>query len=97
MPGWSDGPMIKSSHRDNSKPLFRFVRNNSKVSFRIVLVFEVKNANETLSGNLAYFQKATGARHAFQVVLEADYDGRDCFANVDPIVVSGKTFLSQLV
>ena len=54
-------------------------------------------ANETLSENLAYFQKATGARHAFQVVLDADYDGRDCFANADPIVVSGKAFLSQLV
>ena len=58
---------------------------------------EVKKADDTLSENLLHFQKATGARHAFQVVLESEYEGRDCFASTEPTVVSGKTFLSQLV
>ena len=58
---------------------------------------EVKNSDEELSGNLAFFQKATGAQHAFQVVLEAEYDGEDCFQKTTPSVVPARAFLSQLV
>lgn len=58
---------------------------------------EVKKADESLSGNLAYFHGETGARHAFQIVLDAEYDGRDCFACTNPVIVPAKTFLSQLV
>lgn len=58
---------------------------------------EVKNSSEALSRSLAFFQKATGAKHAFQVVLDADYEEADCFGKTAPSVVSAKTFLSQLV
>ena len=58
---------------------------------------EVKNSNEALSNNLAFFQKSTGAKHAFQVVLDADYEAKDCFKKTNPEVVSAKTLLSQLV
>ena len=36
--------------------------------------------------NLAYFQAATGAEHAFQVVLERDYENMDCFKCDAPTV-----------
>ena len=58
---------------------------------------EVKNSNEALSSSLAFFQKSTGAKHAFQVVLDAAYENEDCFKKTNPNVVSAKTFLSQLV
>ena len=58
---------------------------------------EVKNSDEALSGNLAFFQKATSSQHAFQVVLDAEYDGEDCFQKTAPSIVPAKTFLSQLV
>lgn len=58
---------------------------------------EVKKGEESLSPNLAYFQKATGAAHAFQVVVDADYVEADCFARGGPVVVPARTFLSQLM
>jgi len=58
---------------------------------------EVKNSNEALSSSLAFFQKSTGAKHAFLVVLDAAYENEDCFKKTNPVVVSAKTFLSQLV
>ena len=58
---------------------------------------EVKKSDAALSGHLAFFQKATGARHAFQVVLDEPYVGTDCFSRSDPVVVPARTFLSQLV
>ena len=57
---------------------------------------EAKNSDRTLSGSLAFFQRATGAQHAFQVVLDAEYDGEDCFLKTAPSVVPARTFLSQL-
>ena len=63
----------------------------------IVFIAEVKKSDESLSGNLPLFQKVTGAKHAFQVVLNADYDGQDCFKKTTPSIVPAKTFLSQLV
>lgn len=57
-------------------------------------------ASTILNNHLEWYStedKATGARHAFQVVLESEYEERDCFASTEPTVVSGKTFLSQLV
>ncbi|MBQ7722114.1 MAG: hypothetical protein IJT64_04320 [Kiritimatiellae bacterium] len=52
---------------------------------------------KAVGNELAHFQTETGATHAFQVVLDAEYEGRDCFASTDPVVVPAKTFLSQLV
>ena len=80
--------------RDKKKREVDFIVARDKKPWFLV---EVKNADETLSGNLAHFQKATGASHAFQVVLDAKYEERNCFASTEPIVVPAKTFLSQLV
>jgi predicted AAA+ superfamily ATPase len=58
---------------------------------------EVKHADTMLSPNLAYFQEATGAEHAFQVVLDLPYEPINCFDYQRPVVVPARTFLSQLV
>ena len=58
---------------------------------------EVKSSRGRLSPSLAYFQKATGAAHAFQVVMDAEYVDTDCFASPGPTSVPASTFLSQLV
>ena len=57
---------------------------------------EVKKGNETLSDALGFFQRRLGARHAFQVVLDAEYADSDCFQCESPVVVPARTFLSQL-
>ena len=80
--------------RDRKKREVDFLVTRDKTPWFLV---EVKKSDDALSGNLAYFQKATGAKHAFQVVLEAEYSGEDCFGNTSPAVVPAKTFLSQLV
>lgn len=59
---------------------------------------EVKlTLNSSISKSLYYFQEKTGAKHAFQVVLDLPYIHKDCFAATAPIIVSAKTFLSQLI
>lgn len=58
---------------------------------------EVKKAETGLSPALAYFQAATKAPHAFQVVLDLPYVAADCFARSEPTVVPARTFLSQLL
>ena len=58
---------------------------------------EVKKSDTAISGNLDFFQKATGAKHAFQVVLDLEYVAEDCFGKGFPSVVPARTFLSQLV
>lgn len=58
---------------------------------------EVKTTNSRLSNNLTYFQKATGAQHAFQVTITEPFTKADCFSVPYPIQVPAKTFLSQLV
>ena len=44
-----------------------------------------------------YYQRTTGARHAFQVVFDEPFVEADCFARTDPVVVPARTFFSQLV
>ena len=80
--------------RDRKKREVDFLVTKDKVPWFLA---EVKSASEALSGSLAFFQKATGAKHAFQVVLDADYEDADCFEKTTPAVVPAKTFLSQLV
>lgn len=60
---------------------------------------EVKLGDSSLSPSLAYFQEKLGVRHAFQVVLDAEYIDADCFASPGrgPVVVPARTFLSQLL
>jgi len=59
---------------------------------------EVKSSkNSSLSKQLEYFQKKTGTEHAFQIMIDADFEGTDCFEFSYPVRVSGRSFLSQLI
>lgn len=80
--------------RDRKKREVDFLVTKDKTPWFLA---EVKSASEALSGSLAFFQRATCAKHAFQVVLDADYEDADCFEKTTPAVVPAKTFLSQLV
>ncbi len=46
---------------------------------------------------LRYFQRVTRARHAFQLVMSGSFTATDCFAQSEPLVVSARTLLSQLL
>ena len=58
---------------------------------------ETKTSDTKLSPALAVYQKATGAKHAFQVVFNLPFEDVDCFSYTDPTIVPAKTFLSQLI
>lgn len=83
----------------------RYLRDKLKreVDFVIIrdgepwMLIEVKATRQTLSPHLFHFQKQTGARHAFQAVLDLPHEPIDCFAHTTPVVVPLRTLLSQLV
>lgn len=59
---------------------------------------EVKlSDNKAISPALIHFQKESGAKHAFQVVINLPWVDRNCFEITDPVIVPAKTLLSQLV
>ena len=96
--GWNDmglGDFQLGYLRDkNQKEVDFIVVRDSKPWFLV----EVKNADNTLSPSLKYFQEQTKAPFAFQIVVEAGYVDADCFSSQNrPMVVPAKTFLSQLL
>jgi predicted AAA+ superfamily ATPase len=94
--GWTDlgyGEFSLGYLRDKSRREVDFVVTRDGIPWFLV---EVKKSNTSLSDALGFFQKRTGAAHAFQVVMDAEYGEYDCFAIHSPKVVSAKTFLSQL-
>lgn len=59
---------------------------------------EVKSSSRRdLNPNLEYFQRVTGAKHAFQVTFDLPYVESDPFSRTTPARVSALTFLSQLL
>ena len=58
---------------------------------------ESKKGDGSVNPALHYFQKRTGARHAFQVIIDLPYADTDCFSVNDPFKVPALTFLSQLL
>ena len=59
---------------------------------------EVKaSENAGLSGSLGHLQRQTGAPHAFQAAMDADFLARDCFTQHSPVIVPARTRLAQLV
>lgn len=82
----------------------RYLRDKQKreVDFLIVrdgspwVLIEVKATRCVLSPHLFHFQKQTGAKHAFQAVLNLPYEAIDCFAHRSPVIVPLRTLLSQL-
>ena len=96
--GWQDSGLGEYElyflrTRDKREVDFLVTRNNQPW-----FLVEVKSSgNQPLNKNLAYFQQHTGAEHAFQVVVEADFVEADCFAMRHPVKVAARTFLSQLL
>ena len=94
--------------QDNGFGIFElaFIRDKDKreVDFVVIkndkpwFMVEVKNSgNKSLSKSLVYFKKKLNIPHAFQVVFDTDYIGKNCFDFTDPIIVPAKTFLMQLI
>jgi len=95
--GWTDlgfGEFDLFYLRDKKKREVDFLVTRDKEPWFVV---EVKNADTKLSPALGYFQGLTGAKHAFHVVMERPYENVDCFGGKGPMVVSARTFLSQLL
>lgn len=61
-------------------------------------MIEVKSSDSRpLNKNLAYFQDRIGAKHAFQLIIDAGFENSDCFKYDYPVRVPARTLLSQLV
>ena len=77
--GWTDlgyGSFTLNYLRDKMKREVDFlVARDGKPWF----IVEVKRSDDRLSDSLSFFQRQTGAEHAFQVVLDRDYVNRSCF------------------
>lgn len=94
---WTDlgyGEFALNYLRDKRKREVDFIVSKDSSPWFLV---EVKKGDENLSGALAAFQRMTGAKHAFQVVLDGAFVNRSCFDYTSPVVVPARTFLSQLV
>ncbi len=101
--------LLKACHywTDNGEGDFElyFLRDKEKreVDFLVTkdgkpwFLVEVKKSKNSFSASLEYFFKQTGAKHAFQVVMDAEYQDIDCFSYKKPVSVPARTFLSQLV
>jgi predicted AAA+ superfamily ATPase len=82
----------------------RYIRDKQKreTDFAILrdgtpwFLVEAKQSDRALSPSLAYFQKQTGAQHAFQAVTDMPFTNADCFSRNDPVAVPAATLLSQL-
>lgn len=95
--GWTDlgyGEFELGYLRDKSRREVDFVVVRDGRPWFLV---EVKKGEESLSDALGFFQKRLGAKHAFQVVLDGEYVGKNCFEYQSPVVVPARTFLSQLI
>jgi len=96
--GWTDlglGEFHLGYLRDKAKREVDFIIVRDRKPWMLV---EAKTSDERLGPSLAHFQEQTGAPHAFQVILEAEYVEADCFARRGkPLVVPARTFLSQLL
>lgn len=96
--GWNDmglGKFDLGYLRDKEKREVDFVVIRDGKPWFLV---EVKHRDESIGGALEYYQKQIKAPFAFQVVIDTDYVGKDCFARPGgPVVVPASTFLSQLL
>lgn len=62
------------------------------------ILVEVKSSqNGGLSKSLFYYKNLTQAPYAFQVNFDMEFEPGNCFNSSEPVHVSAKTFLSQLV
>lgn len=94
--GWEDSGLGRYGLfylRDKEKREVDFVvvRND-----RPWFLVEVKQSDTSISRALDHFQRATGAPHAFQLVLDLPFIAADPFTQKAPTVVPAVTLLSQL-
>ena len=61
------------------------------------ILVETKTSEQNLSKSLSYFKEKTKASFAMQVTKNMDYIDKNCFIEDKLLIVSAKTFLSQLV
>lgn len=81
--------------RDKEKREVDFLVVKNKVPYFLV---EVKSSeNKGISPALFYYQQATQAQFALQVVFDKEYVDKNCFISPQPLIVPATTFLSQLV
>ena len=96
--GWTDlglGKFQLAYLRDRQQREVDFVVIRDGAPWFLV---EVKQGDESIGPSLSHFQQQTKAPLAFQVVLDAPYVDADCFAGPrGPVIVPGRTFLSQLL
>lgn len=59
-------------------------------------LLEAKTSETKISPTLEKMQKATGAKHAFQVVMNLPFVEANAFEYTTPVVVPARSFLSQL-
>jgi len=79
--------------KDQREVDFLVTRNNKPW-----ILLEVKSSgSKRLSPSLYHFQEQLQAEHVFQVAFDLPYEDMDCFAAGKPVIVSARTFLSQLV
>ncbi|MCC6739564.1 MAG: ATP-binding protein [Planctomycetia bacterium] len=83
----------------------RYLRDKQKreVDFVVIrdgkpwMLVEAKAGDGPLSPALEYFQAATKAPHAFQVVVDAPFVVADAVERKGPVIVPARTLLSQLL
>ncbi|MEI7901618.1 MAG: AAA family ATPase [bacterium] len=96
--GWTDlglGDYDLFYLRDKAKREVDFLVTRAGKPWFLV---EVKSAGKRdLNPNLEYFQRMTGAQHAFQVAFDLPFVAVDLFSRTTPVRVPALTFLSQLL
>jgi hypothetical protein len=96
--GWTDvglGSFKLHYLRDKRKQEVDFVVIRDGKPWMLV---EVKSGQGQITPALRYFQAATKAPHAFQLVMNMPYEPVDCFAETGrPFLVPARTLLSQLL
>jgi predicted AAA+ superfamily ATPase len=98
--GWVDlgfGQFELRYVRDKLKREVDFLVLRDRRPWFLVAVAPDAPTDGVVAPAVAYFQRVTRARHAFQLDLEAAFCGADCFAQSEPAVVSARTLLSQLL
>lgn len=98
--GWSDlgfGQFELRYVRDKLQREVDFLVLRDRRPWFLVAVSDTAPRGGAAPPVLGYFQRITRARHAFQLVMNGPFAGIDCFAQSEPLVVSARTLLSQLL
>lgn len=81
--------------RDKQKREVDFVVTKNDEPWFLV---EVKRSeSRSLSPSLEYYHNILGTKHALQVAMDMPYVDRNCFESRLPMIVSARSFLSQLI